>query len=48
VVVVVVGAVAWVVGGAALGVLLLLHPAARNDSATTAPRDAVMGPARLT
>jgi len=49
VVVVVVGAVALVVVvGAALGVLLLLHPAARNESATTAARDAVMGPTRLT
>jgi hypothetical protein len=48
VVVVVVGAVARVVVGAALGVLLLLHPAARNESATTAARDAVIGPTRLT
>jgi hypothetical protein len=51
VVVVVVGAVAWdvvVVGGAALLLLLLLHPAATNESATTAARDAVIGPARLT
>jgi hypothetical protein len=47
-VVVVVGAVARVVGGAALGVLLLLHPAARSESATTAARDAVIGPTRLT
>ena len=49
---VVVGAVARLVAvvvGAALGVfLLLLHPAARNESAMTAARDAVMGPTRLT
>jgi hypothetical protein len=53
VVVVVVGAVARVVDVAAsdaLGVLLLLllHPAAMKASATTAARDAVMGPTRRT
>jgi hypothetical protein len=51
VVVVVVGAVGRVVDVAAsdaLGVLLLVHPAARNASATTAARDAVIGPTRLT
>jgi hypothetical protein len=48
VVVVVDGAVARVVVGAALGVVLLLHPAARNESAATAARDAVIDPTRLT
>jgi hypothetical protein len=51
VVVVVVGAVARVVDVAAsdaLGVLLLLQAAAMKASATTAARDAVMGPTRLT
>jgi hypothetical protein len=47
--VVVVGAVARVVVVcAALGVLLLLHPPARKARATTAARDAVIGPACLT